>query len=86
MYKKICKRFLQINLSCLLAIMILCRISELGVMDIVPANMAQKEMVWFDESTIGVDILQLADAKLPTYVSEKIEKITTEKEYYEVSE
>lgn len=86
MYKKICKRFLQINLSCLLAIMILCKISELGVMDIVPANMAQKEMVWFDESTIGVDILQLADAKLPTYVSEKIEKVTTEKECYEVSE
>lgn len=86
MYRKLCKRFLQMNIGCALAILILCKIGELGILDIVPVNMAQKESIWFDEYTVGVDILQLADAKLPVFVGEKIEKVIAEKNSYEISE
>lgn len=86
MYLKVCKRFLQIIICCVLTMILIIRLREMKVFDIIPVNMAYKEAGWFDGFTTGVDIIQLADAKLPIFMGEKIEKPEAPDEAFQISD
>lgn len=86
MYRKVCKRFLESMIWCLLIVILITRLREMRFLNIIPVSVTHNEAVWFDDFITEVDIIQLADAKLPVFTGEKIEKPKAFKEVCQIND